>query len=544
MKFKYLAAMLLAGTSLSLSAQGYKDGVEYYKAERFNNAKELLERNLNAPGTDKAASYYYLGMIASRQGDQKTALDDFNKGVAENAEYPYNYVGLGLLSLKNGDAKGAEANFKLAEKYAKKDASVEVAIARAYYTVNPNLYAKEVEKRMQKAYKKNGQNPDYFIFLGEQYYDQKDWGNANANFDQAINFAPQVSEAYVRYADIISEVNQKSRIQTLMNLLSANPQSALGQRELALAYYDQKNYKAAADAYGKYVQNPNHFDRDEARYSLLLFSNGDYQKGYDYASQLLRQNPDNFEALCYQYRNASQLDALKDKRLPLAEKVLAAHKANPAKNEMAQIDFNLIGSELTNDNRPDEAIEVYKEAIAQYPDVPYFRKQYALTYVEKENYAQAAKLYQDYLSKVENPGYADLLQAAKLAYFGAVTTENDAALVSSLVADAQKYADLAAKADATQYAPYKTMGDAKIAGASEKDKAQVAVADYEKALSLLNALGEPTKYKNDGRAICLYLGNYALNQQNNKAKAIDYFKQALTFDPTNTDIQGWLSKMK
>lgn len=544
MRFKYLAAMLLASSSLTLFAQGYKDGVEYYKAERFNNAKELLERNLEAPGTDKAASYYYLGMIASRQNNQALALEDFNKGVAINPEYPYNYVGLGLLSLKKGDTKAAETQFKLAEKYAKKDASVEVAIARAYYNVNPNLYAKEVEKRMQKAYKKNGQNPDYFIFLGEQYYDQKDWGNANANFDQAIGFAPQVSEAYVRYADIISEVNPKSRIQTLMNLLAANPQSALGQRELALAHYDQKNYKAAADAYGKYVQNPNHFDRDEARYSLLLFSNGDFQKGYDYASQLLRQNPENFEALCYQFRNASQLESLKSQRLPLAEKILAAHKANPAKNELAQIDFNLIGAELLNDNRADEAIEVYREAIAQYPDAPYFQKQYALAFVDKEDYAQAAKLYQKYLEKIEKPSFNDLNQTAKLAYYGAVTTENDENLTTSLLSDCIKYAQLAAQADPTQYSPYKTIGDAKIAQATDANKASVAVADYEKALQLLNALGEPTKYQNDGRAICIYLGNYALNGKNDKAKAIDYFKQALTFDPTNADIQSWLNKIK
>ena len=46
MKFKLLMSLLVAG-ALSASAQGYKDGVEYFKADQFENAKELLERNLN-----------------------------------------------------------------------------------------------------------------------------------------------------------------------------------------------------------------------------------------------------------------------------------------------------------------------------------------------------------------------------------------------------------------------------------------------------------------------------------------------------------------
>ena len=72
----FIAALLLAGASLSSFAQGYKDGIEYYKVDQLDNAKELLERNLNAASTDKSEAYYYLGMIALRQGNkgQKQSL--------------------------------------------------------------------------------------------------------------------------------------------------------------------------------------------------------------------------------------------------------------------------------------------------------------------------------------------------------------------------------------------------------------------------------------------------------------------------------------
>ena len=151
MKFKLIFSLCLAGASLTASAQGYKDGIEYYKADQFNNAKELLLRNLNNAETDKAVSFYYLGCIAMQEGNIEEAAKYFNDGVAANPEYAYNYVGLGAINLKNNDKKAAEKNFKQAEKLVKKDASIHIAIARAYYDADPVLYAKEITKLVDKA---------------------------------------------------------------------------------------------------------------------------------------------------------------------------------------------------------------------------------------------------------------------------------------------------------------------------------------------------------------------------------------------------------
>ncbi|MBO4379654.1 MAG: hypothetical protein J5784_01480, partial [Muribaculaceae bacterium] len=60
MKIKVFFSLLL-GSALALSAQGYKDGIEYYKADQYQNAKTILERTLNASSTDQAEANYYLG---------------------------------------------------------------------------------------------------------------------------------------------------------------------------------------------------------------------------------------------------------------------------------------------------------------------------------------------------------------------------------------------------------------------------------------------------------------------------------------------------
>ena len=65
------------GSALSLSAQGYLDGVEYYRADQTNAAKTILERTLNDAGTDKATSYYYLGQIAIKNNDKAKAKENF-----------------------------------------------------------------------------------------------------------------------------------------------------------------------------------------------------------------------------------------------------------------------------------------------------------------------------------------------------------------------------------------------------------------------------------------------------------------------------------
>ena len=57
MKAKLITALLLS-FAISAGAQGYKDGVEYYKAGQYDNAITILNRNLSDASTDKAMAYY------------------------------------------------------------------------------------------------------------------------------------------------------------------------------------------------------------------------------------------------------------------------------------------------------------------------------------------------------------------------------------------------------------------------------------------------------------------------------------------------------
>ncbi|MDE6023629.1 MAG: tetratricopeptide repeat protein, partial [Muribaculaceae bacterium] len=366
------------------TAQTHQEGAEYYKADQLENAKELLNRNFNNAGTDKAIANYYLGLIAIDENNLNEAQKYFNAGVAANPEFAYNYIGLGKVAIKEGNKKEAEEQFKLAEKKVKKDAAAEIAIARSYYDADPVLYINEIEKRVKNARKHNPKNPEIYIFEGDQEKDKKNWGGAAGKYEMAKSYDTNATEAYVKYANLYTQVNPQYAVDMLKELLSVNPTSALGQRELANAYYNKKDYSDAAREYGVYVKNPNHFKQDEDRYAFLLFYSQDYQKGYDYATQLLAANPGNFTARRYQFMNAANLPAMSDQLVPMAEELLAAHNANPNANKFAAIDYILIAEEFTKAKRSDEAINVLKEAIQDMPDTSKFNKQLAMTYVENE----------------------------------------------------------------------------------------------------------------------------------------------------------------
>lgn len=289
MKFKLLISMLAAGTiAAGAQSQGYKDGIEYYKAGQYDNAKTILNRTIGDAATDKATAYYYLGQTELAKGDKDAAKKNFDLGVAADAECPYNYVGLGALELMAGNENAAKDNFKTAQKFGKKNHEITVDIARAYYNANPVTYAEEIEKYLAKAHKDSkNQEPSIYILEGDMAAAQQDWGGAAGKYEMAITFEKDNPEGYVKYAEAYFNVNPNFSIQKLEELLAQTPNSALAQRELAEKYFKGNHWKKASDLYGQYIQNPNHFPEDKARYSVLLYWGEDYGNSLKVAEEVL-----------------------------------------------------------------------------------------------------------------------------------------------------------------------------------------------------------------------------------------------------------------
>lgn len=545
MKFKLLLSLCVAGASLSATAQGYKDGIEYYKADQFDNAKELLLRNIDDAETDKAISFYYLGCIAMKEGNIEEATKYFNDGIAANPEYAYNYVGLGAINLKNNDVKAAEKNFKQAEKLTKKDASIQILIARAYYDADPVAFAKEIAKRVDKARRTNMEEADIYMFEGDMAADMKDWGSAAGKYEMATSFEVNATEGYVKGANMYFQINPAYSIELLKKLLELNPTSALGQRELANKYYDNNKFKEAVVEYEKYVQNPNHFKQDEDRFAFLLFYSGDYKKGYEFATALLQENSENFTARRFQFMNAAQLHELKDQLIPMADALIAAHSET---NKFAPIDYSLISEEYKTAGRIDDAINVLNEAIAIIPQEINFHKQLSMVYLEKGDWTNVVESFRNYIEKKQEPTPTDVVQYARFCYYGAInhkTTNPEKS--NELFAEATRIATEFCQKYPTSHIGYKMIGDIKVQQADAADTSMintVALDDYLKAIQVLEENNAVTKNIKDAQALYSYIGNYYLLEVKDVENAKEFYYKMLNLDPENTALREYIESLK
>ena len=515
MKIKFLLSLLLAGSLMaSAQTQGYKDGIEYYKAGQYDNARTILERTINDSNTDKALANYYLGQVALAQGDKAAAKKYFDTGLAANPENGYNYVGFGALDLLNGDVKAAEDNFKSAQKLAKKDADVVVSIARAYYNADPVKYGNEVTKFIEKAHKMSkNKAPSIYILEGDILNDKGEYGQAAAKYEQAITFDPSNSEGYVKFANAYFYVNKELGMQKLEELLQKQPNSAMAQRELAEKYFKADHWKKASDLYGKYIQNPNHFPEDKARYAVLLYWGEKYPESLAIANEILAQNPNDLQSQRVRFLDQA---ALKDYAAAAenAKNFFENNKNNPDAR-FTSLDYITYAESLSNLGQDSLAIEQYEAAVKQFPENEDLLKTLSTAYSQIKQYAKSADAYGAYLALQENPSLNDLfgMSGRYLNAAAYATDENEAKELSERgISYLNQVIDRTSEVSPLMY---QRLARLYVAGhrvnGVPRPNAE-AIAAYDKMLEMLDKDPENMNPANANNALALYKEAYAFEQ--------------------------------
>ena len=147
------------------------------------------------------------------------------------------------------------------------------------------------------------------------------------------------------------------------------------------------------------------------------------------------------------------------------------------------------------------------------------------------------------MTKSGEPGFNDYKQQGIFDFYAAVENKTDAALVKKYLDAAKACADKASELNPDSYWPSKMYGDiAKQTAANEDAATSAAVADYEKAIGLLEASANPMAYKSDAKTMYMYLGNYYAGQKNT-AKEKEYFQKALQYDPNNETLRKYVESL-
>ena len=545
MKTKFFfATMLIAGAALVVNAQGYKDGIDFYKIGKLDDAQELLERNLDKAETNKAEAYYYLGQVALKKGDTGTAKSYYDKGVQANPNFALNYVGQGAVALKNGNAKEAENLFKQAEKLAKKEPKLAIAIANAYYMADANAYAKQIDKQKKNAFKWNANDPDYYIFVGDDLAHKQEWGQAAGQYELAFQREPANIESRVKFSNVDFFLNENRAVEALEELLDLVPNSALVQRELAEKYYEASSIKGnvakAVEHYGTYYNNPNHFAKDEIRYAQLLWMSKDFDKAEEVCDGLIANatDPSN-KFFGYRLKFYSQCG---EQDWEDAAETGAKFFALPAneRTPYSVTDYSYDATALNRTNRGAEAVATFEKAIQQYPDNADLRSQLANVYNASKDYVKAAEVLQGIVDS-GNYDAADLYRLAN-AYRKVADNTTDDAVKQNAISKARSAINGAIEKEPNDLSNLNMLAQVELS-AENNEYTGGALNAYKNLIDAVN------KNPGDENANYYYMMGYRYlatyySKQGQMPVAKDYYIKWLQYDPENENLRKFVEQLK
>lgn len=536
--------------------QSLADAKKAIDAEQYQKAKGML-KNLSVTQPTNDENLFYLGWVYLVQDYADSAKTVFTKGVAANQKSALNYVGLGAVALSTKDDAGATSNFNQALTVAgKKDATPYLYIGKAYLLGAkdgkfPPAKANAAIDALNKGKAVNPKDADVEVTLGNAYRSQLNSNSAYEAYQAALALDPKSPAANVatgvlwRYADNFEDSEKQFQA-----AIAIDPNYGPAYRELAETDLTeaQTNIKVASakvkegvDNYKKYLSLTDESLESLLRYADFLINAGDYATLQEVTSKLSKSasvNPRVYRYLGYAaYEN-------KDYSAGLTAMNNWFSKADPSR--ILPRDYFYLGRlQIASGQDTVKGVENLKKSVAldstRAEDV---YTELANMYKTKRNWAEAAKAYEDLISKVHGKvlltehfylGFSD--------YFAFRSQSSAAKKDPSIKPDST----LLIKADsalsyvqqkATTQLYYYPMYRAYINDYKDADFANfkgVSKPFYDQLIALLGTKTPLSAGEKSALAEAYaYMGNYAQYHDKDDAKALENFTKARDTDPNNS----------
>ncbi|MBR4920933.1 MAG: hypothetical protein IKZ62_06430 [Prevotella sp.] len=475
----------------------------------------------------KAIKYLFMGMLMTGFSTQLMAQDGSKADIDAVKR---------IISSKPADL---DKQMKPFYKANKKNAENLVAFGRAFFEAKDTLNARSCANQALAA-SKNKFSPA-FVLLGDiEALSSDNGGTAAAQYNQAIYADPKNAEAYFKYANVYRKISPSEAIAKLEELRSQRPDVAVD----ALAgriYYNANDFDKALSYYDK-ADRTKMEDRDLSDYAMAAYFKQQNQKSLDIAKYGLTRKPRNAAFNRLAFFNSTDLQKYDD-ALTYADALF--NRSDSAK--FSYYDYTYYGNAYNGAKQSDKAIEMYQKAL-QMEDMDNkdkragVIKQLSDAYLEKEDFPNAIKHYQDYLSNIEKPSANDLAGLASLHM------QHGSSLTATEQAEAFKradaaYADLAEKYEnAMEYA---TFMRARVNSQMDPDQSKgLALPYYQK---LADVIGPKAEKDNTDKARLnesyRYLIAYYLIQKDDKTTATSYAQKLIQIDP-ESEIAKQVLEMK
>lgn len=282
-----ISAMMLSGF---MNAQSIQEGIKYLGNDQYSKAQNTFEKlAAQSPSSD---NYYYLGAyyLSISKPDLEQASQNFNKGLALDTKSDLNKIGLATIKLYQGKKSEANADFESIAKGSKyKNADVLYQISKAYQLFTNKPQSTDYDKSIEYGQKlldlvKNKDKSEYYIVLGNAYFEKKDPGKAVSNYTKALGIAEDKSIPYALIGNIWGRTNGQGKLasENFDKAIAANPNYPLTYKYLSDFNVRSGNYNEAFKNLQKYISLSGNNDA-ETQFELAKVSYfiKDYAKSLD-----------------------------------------------------------------------------------------------------------------------------------------------------------------------------------------------------------------------------------------------------------------------
>src|SRR5450432_4215288 len=534
--FSLIAIAVSAG---ALLAQSVDQGKKFLYYQRYKSAQDQFEKALAANPNDINAVYwlgqtYLANTTMPLQARQDMAKSIYQKALGTNGSAPLLLVGVGHIELLEGKTNDAKQRFETAISLSKaKDIDVLNAIGAANADVNtktgdPN-YA--IEKLNLATQVKNFKNPYTYSVMGDAYRKLVDGGGAVTSYGKALSADPHYAEAKYKIGKIyLTQNNKEAFIPAFDEAIQLDPNYAPAYYELYYYYYFHSDVDKAITYFDKYltVTDPkptDEYDKIANLYAAKKFAETVSKSQAKLSSDGANADQRYYKLIAYSYND--QGDTVN------AKKFMDDYVAHQKPEGFVPMDYTYRAQLLSKfPGNEAEAFSSYDKAIAL--DTVMQNKlslmgDAAALAKKMGNRAEQAK----WLGKVY---YTDP-KANKSDLYNYGFAYYQAAQYDSSYAIFKKY---------EEKNPEEIFGylwASKSAAAIDTARTTgMAVPEYQKLIEV-SKKSDSVKYKSQIGGGLFYLASYENDIKKNKDGAIDYLKQIVAVDPTNTDAPKFIEAL-
>ena len=530
--------------SAALKAQPLNDGLKALDFEKYESARNIFT-SLIQKEPYYGEAYYYLGQSYNNLFKADSAFIIYNLGIVAAPKTPQLYAGLGELLLEEGKTAEAQIQFDKAlaickDKYGDyNNAKGLVAIASAMIAGETKLLA-QASALMEEAYKITKDDYDVLTTAGDVYLEMTDGSKAATFYNRATVLDPNRPKAFAKIALIWIRVkNLQVAKEALDTAFSKDPNYATAFKNQAEFYSVQRKFVLAKESYKNYLKNSEVSSANQMRFAIILFRAKEYAEALANIEEAKKSDKTNniylnrlYAYACYEASNLKNDQEGFKKGLAALETLISKIAAD----KITESDYEYTGKLQSKIPGNDSlALINLNKALSMNSAKTEIKIEIAKIYFKQKRYAEAASIYEEYLSTAKKVTLIDNYTIGKYYNSAKMYLKADSAF-SKINSAKPDYADAW-----FQRANVNTSIDTLLRTTVAKDL-------YEKYIEL--TLADTANFNKQKVALSKnlatsydYLGYYFL-QKDMETECKAMYKKALEYDPTNKNAIEVLKSFK